>query len=214
MHNLKLSSNNFFIKNSRTMITMSLLLLLTVSVYSSTSLSMVSALDVGSLGNDNGISSMGLGNICFASDCTNQIIKDNQNSPVVTDSKNTNIESGDGGINSGLGITLNPLEECFVLNGPGIGGLEAYETAIRNFENGISTNDYIIGVAITMNIPTPQNTQDLWNLFTNENLTLSDRDALLAGVSDLLSSSGFTSTEQYFIYQCIKSAVENAENNV
>jgi len=40
-----------------------------------------------------------MGNLCFASDCTNQNIQDNQNSLVVTDSDNTNIESGEGDLN-------------------------------------------------------------------------------------------------------------------
>lgn len=88
------------VKRTRIIITLALLSMLTISIYSSTTLSVVKALDLSSLGGNYGLPGIGLGNICFASDCTNQNIKDNQNSPVVTDSENTNIESGEGNLGS------------------------------------------------------------------------------------------------------------------
>jgi len=91
--------NYSIVKGSRIIIILALVSMLTFSAYSSTTLSVVKALDLSSLGGNEGLSGLDMGNLCFASDCTNQNIKDNQNSPVVTDSDNTNIESGEGDLN-------------------------------------------------------------------------------------------------------------------
>jgi len=93
--------NYSVIKRTRIIITLALLSMLTISVYSTSSSLKANAFDLSGIGSDNGLSGLDMGNICFASDCTNQNIKDNQNSPVVTDSDNTNIESGEGDLNHG-----------------------------------------------------------------------------------------------------------------
>ena len=148
--------NRSFHNSSRIIITIALVSMLAVRVFS-TSSSMVSAFDLGSLDGVKSNSGINIGNLCFASDCTNQNIKDNQNSPVVTDSDNTNIESGAGGINQdpGLGTSDNPIEQCFITYGE---INPQYFQSVKNFIGGIATDQVIIGIAISVGVPTPQTT--------------------------------------------------------
>lgn len=164
---------------------------------------------MGGLGSgENGFSGLDIGNLCFASDCTNQNINYNQNSPVVTDSDNTSIESGEGdlnrGTNPGLGDTTEGFQTCFNLNAPGIDGLETYAAAIGNFRNNIPNNTDLQTYVVNKNIGSPPVTTsaELWNLIDSI-LPIDQRSQLVAYSFELINESGFTEAQRESLNQCI-----------
>ncbi len=129
-------------RNSRGIIVvLALISILTVSMYS-TSSQMVNAIGINELASIKGLSSPSLGNNCVTFERNNQQTVDNiktfsnnQNSPIVSEIYNTNIETGDGGSNPTPNHgpqASNPIERCFqdfaIIN-------QQYFQAVQNFRN-------------------------------------------------------------------------------
>lgn len=208
MHNTRTYQS--FCQRFRIITALALVSMLTISAYS-TLPTQINAFDMNSIGNDNGISGFNLGNLCFASDCTNQNIQDNQNSPVVTDSDNTNIESGTGSINHSPRLgdnTNNPIVNCFKVWAPGGADLDQFLQAVRNFIGLIPTDNELKTIAAAVNYTGPLNTpDDIVTLATYPGMAPGGLTAIGEELAIFIDEAGFPAYLGPALKQCMRDAI-------
>jgi len=94
--------------------------------------------------------------------------------------------------------TYNPVKDCFDQNGSPQD--QSYQDSRTNFDLAIPSDQVFVSLAKTYNLPM-QGTADLSKLIAT-NYSADDGEKLFNEISNLLSSSGFTTDQQNNLYQC------------